>query len=181
MLLDISPIESVHIFERAFSKEFANHRAPYAEISGDSAVIHNFRNFDYVTKTDFHPRWETKTVHLSNLRTVDYFQLLGINAYLPHLRKLRLRSGGLCLHFDRDADDQGPGLFGTRGLYRQFALYYVIGDQRDIVRLRTKYRLEDVYLYHLIPATPERARALSSITSRAPTSSTTELSGITSF
>jgi hypothetical protein len=31
-------------------------------------VIHNFRNFDYVTKTDFHPRWETKTVHLSNLR-----------------------------------------------------------------------------------------------------------------
>src|SRR6202051_4851849 len=46
------------------------------------------------------------------------------------------------------------------GLYRQFALYYVIGDERDIVRLRTNYRLEDVYLYHLIPATPERARAL---------------------
>ena len=45
MLLDISPIESVHIFEGAFSKEFANHRAPYAEISGDSAVIRGFRNF----------------------------------------------------------------------------------------------------------------------------------------
>jgi hypothetical protein len=30
-------------------------------------------------------------------------------------------------------------------LYRQFALYYVIGDERDIVRLRTNYRLEDVY------------------------------------
>jgi hypothetical protein len=24
-------------------------------------------------KTDFRPRWETKTVHLSNLRTVDFF------------------------------------------------------------------------------------------------------------
>jgi hypothetical protein len=46
------------------------------------------------------------------------------------------------------------------GLYRQFALYYVIGDECDIVRLRTNYRLEDVYLYHLIPATPERSRAL---------------------
>jgi Domain of unknown function (DUF4105) len=32
--------------------------------------------------------------------------------------------------------------------------------EHDIVRLRTNYRLEDVYLYHLIPATPERARAL---------------------
>jgi hypothetical protein len=46
------------------------------------------------------------------------------------------------------------------GLYRQFALYYVVGDERDVVRLRTNYRLEDVYLYRLIPATPERARAL---------------------
>ena len=72
MLLDISPIESVHIFERAFSKEFANHRAPYyAEISGDSAVIHGFRNFDYLSKTDFRPRWETKIMQLSNLRAVD--------------------------------------------------------------------------------------------------------------
>jgi hypothetical protein len=36
-------------------------------------VIHNFRSFDYVSKTDFRSRWETKTVHLSNLRTVDFF------------------------------------------------------------------------------------------------------------
>ena len=36
----------------------------------------------------------------------------------------------------------------------------LIGDERDIVRLRTNYRLEDVFLYHLVPATPERARAL---------------------
>ena len=46
---------------------------PYAEIDGDRVVIHNFRNFDYVTKTDFRPQWETKTVHLSNLRGVDFF------------------------------------------------------------------------------------------------------------
>jgi hypothetical protein len=45
-------------------------------------------------------------------------------------------------------------------LYRQYELYYVIGDERDIVRLRTNYRFEDVYLYRLIPATPERSRAL---------------------
>ena len=39
-------------------------------------------------------------------------------------------------------------------------LYYVIGDERDIVRVRTNYRLEDVYLYRLLAATPEKARAL---------------------
>jgi hypothetical protein len=47
--------------------------APYVEIDGDRVVIHNFRNFEYFSKTDFQPRWETKTVHLSNLRTVDFF------------------------------------------------------------------------------------------------------------
>jgi len=55
MPLDISPIESVHIFERAFSKEFANHRAPYAEISCDGAVIHVFRNFEYLSKNRLPP------------------------------------------------------------------------------------------------------------------------------
>jgi len=46
---------------------------PYVEINGDRVVIHNFRNFDYFSKTDFRPRWETKSVQLSNLRTVDFF------------------------------------------------------------------------------------------------------------
>jgi hypothetical protein len=55
---------------------------------------------------------------------------------------------------------KGQGYSAIAGLYRQYELYYVIGDERDIVRLRTNYRLEDVYLYHLIPATPERSRAL---------------------
>ena len=47
--------------------------SPYVEIDGDQVVIHNFRNFDYFSKTDFRPRWETKTVQLSHLRTVDFF------------------------------------------------------------------------------------------------------------
>jgi hypothetical protein len=33
------------------------------------------------------------------------------------------------------------------GLYRQFALIYIVADERDVIRLRTSYRKEDVYLY----------------------------------
>ena len=44
--------------------------AAYVGIEGDRVVIHNFRNFDYISKSELHPRWETKTVQLSNLRTV---------------------------------------------------------------------------------------------------------------
>jgi hypothetical protein len=44
--------------------------AAHVGIDGDRVVIHNFRNFDYISKSELHPQWETKTVQLSNLRTV---------------------------------------------------------------------------------------------------------------
>jgi hypothetical protein len=72
----MSPFISLNEF---FPRNFANHRAPYAEIDGARVVIHNFRNFDYTSKTDFRPEWETKTetVHLSDLRTVDFLPTTG--------------------------------------------------------------------------------------------------------
>jgi Domain of unknown function (DUF4105) len=135
--------------------------SPYVEINGDQVVIHNFRNFDYFSKTDFRPRWETKTVQLSHLRTVDFFT----NFWGPKLICHTFVSfdfgpdGYVCISIET-RPVKGQGYSPIAGLYRQYELYYVIGDERDIVRLRTNYRpYEDVYLYHLIPATPERSRA----------------------
>ena len=134
---------------------------PHVEIDGDHIVIHNFRNFDYFSKIDFRPRWETKTVQLSNLRTVDFFT----NFWGPKLICHTFVSfdfgpdGYVCISIETRMK-KGQAYSAIAGLYRQYELYYVIGDERDIVRLRTNYRLEDVYLYRLIPATPERSRAL---------------------
>jgi hypothetical protein len=134
---------------------------PYAEIEGDRVVIHNFRNFDYMSKTDFRPRWETKTVHLSNLRTVDFFTNYWGSKLICHtfVSFDFGPEGYVCISIETRMT-KGQAYSAIAGLYRQFALYYVVGDERDIVRLRTNYRLEDVYLYRLIPATPERSRAL---------------------
>jgi hypothetical protein len=43
------------------------------------------------------------------------------------------------------------------GFYRRYTLIYVVADERDVIRLRTNYRREDVYLYHTL-ATPAQAR-----------------------
>jgi hypothetical protein len=43
------------------------------------------------------------------------------------------------------------------GFYRQYTLIYVVADERDVIRLRTNYRREDVYLYHTL-ASPAQAR-----------------------
>jgi len=47
----------------------------------------------------------------------------------------------------------------VRGFFRQYELYYVLADERDVVGLRTNHRHEDVYLYPL-RTPPARARAL---------------------
>jgi len=53
----------------------------------------------------------------------------------------------------------GEEYSAIRGFFRQFELYYVVADERDVVALRTNHRGEDVYLYRL-QADPALVREL---------------------
>jgi hypothetical protein len=134
---------------------------PFAQIEGDNVVIHNFRNFDYRTETDYDERWETKGLHLSNLRGVDFFMSYWGSPLICHtLLSFDFGPEGFVCASMETRKRKGQSYSAIRGFYRQFPLCYVIADERDLIRLRTNYRREDVYLYHLIPATPEKAREL---------------------
>jgi hypothetical protein len=43
----------------------------------------------------------------------------------------------------------GEGFNPIASLFKQFELIYVVGDEHDLVRVRTNYRKEAVYLYRL--------------------------------
>ena len=48
--------------------------------------------------------------------------------------------------------ERGEAFSSVKGFFRQFELFYAVGDERDIVRLRTNIRRdppEQVYLYRL--------------------------------
>jgi hypothetical protein len=53
----------------------------------------------------------------------------------------------------------GQSYSALRGFYRQYELIYIPADERDVIRLCTNYRGEEVYLYH-ITVSAERARAI---------------------
>ena len=42
-------------------------KVPYATVENDVVTIHNVRNFDYRTETDFTPSWEMRTYDLRQL------------------------------------------------------------------------------------------------------------------
>ncbi|MCE9620577.1 MAG: DUF4105 domain-containing protein [Planctomycetes bacterium] len=133
---------------------------PSAEIVGDRVTIHNVRNFDYKTETDFAPRWETRTYDLSKLRTVDAMLVYWGSPAIAHAMVSFGFDGDQYLAVSIEARMQQSESYSTvQGFFRQFELVYIFSDERDVIRLRTNYRHEDVYLYRST-FTPEQAREL---------------------
>src|SRR2546423_11924662 len=55
--------------DRAWQPDVAE--TAWAQINGDEVTVHNVRNCDYRTETDFTPRWEMRMVQLSQIRGMD--------------------------------------------------------------------------------------------------------------
>jgi hypothetical protein len=130
----------------------------WAEINGDEFTIHNVRNCDYRTKTDFTPRWETRTVRLSQITGMDLAINYWGSPWIAHPIVSFQFSHGLPLCFSIETRKTVGQQYSTlEGFYRQYTLIYVVAEERDCIRLRTNYQREDVYLYHTL-ASPAQAQ-----------------------
>jgi hypothetical protein len=58
---------------------------PYATINGDKVTVHNVRNFDYRTETDFTQHWETRTYDLSKLDGADVIAVYWAGKAIAHI------------------------------------------------------------------------------------------------
>jgi len=134
---------------------------PYAEINGNRVTIHNIRNCDYRTETDFDVRHYDKTFDLDRLRTADLFMVYWGSPLIAHTMMSFGFAGGEQVVFSIETrNEKGESYSAVKGLFRQFEITYVIADERDVVRLRTNYRHgEEVYLFRL-RGSPERVREL---------------------
>jgi hypothetical protein len=133
---------------------------PVATIEGDRVTVENVRNFDYRSEQDFDERWETRTFDLSQLRGMDFFLSYWDSPLIAHtIVSWDFATGPPLAVSIETRKEVGESYSAVRGFFRQFELYYVVADERDVIRLRTNYRGEDVYLYRLsFPR--ERARAI---------------------
>jgi hypothetical protein len=132
----------------------------YADIEGNTVTVHNIRNCEYRSETDFDVRHYDKTFDLDKLRTADLFMVYWGSPNMAHTMVSFGFEGGdeLCFSIET-RKEKGEGYSAVKGLFRQFELVYVAADERDVVRLRTNYRKgEEVYLFRLNGA-PAQVRA----------------------
>jgi hypothetical protein len=142
-------------------------RLAWADVQGDEVTFHNVRNCDYRTETDYTPHWETRTVRLSQITGVDLAIDYWGSPWIAHpIVSFQFADAPpLCCAIEvRKKVGQSYSAIG--GLYRQFELIYIVADERDVIRLRTNYRKEDIYLYRTtISPTQARERFLEYIDS----------------
>ena len=133
---------------------------PEVTVDGDRVLLKNVRNFDYRTTDDYTVRYETREVQLSHLISLDFFVSYWIPGPIAHtfVSFNFDNAPPVCISIEARRH-KGQGFDPLSSLFKQFGLIYVVGEERDIVRVRTNFRHEDVYLYR-IKTTPEKARGL---------------------
>ena len=133
---------------------------PRATIEGDRVRITGVRNFDYRSRDDFTVRYEEREVSLSHLTGLDFFISYWMPGPVGHTFLSFIFDNAPPLNISIETRPEvHEGFDPLASLFKKYELIYVVGEERDIVGVRTNFRDEDVYFYRLrVPA--ENARQL---------------------
>ena len=133
---------------------------PRAIINGDNVHLTGVRNFDYRSRNDFTERWDERDVQLSHVSGLDFYVSYFTEGPVGHTFVSFLFDNAQPLSISIETRPEvGEGFAPVASLFKQFELIYLVGEERDIVGVRTKHRREPVYLYHL-NVSPDDTRRL---------------------
>jgi hypothetical protein len=138
---------------------------PTGESGENKVFVKNIRNFNYRSTIDYDREYYDREFDLDNLNRVWY--LVSPFSGIPG-------SAHTFLSFEfEDSDgkkdflsvsveirkEKEEAFHPIKGLFNQYEVMYVLGDENDLVKLRTNHRKDLVYAYPA-KASPEKARAL---------------------
>ena len=134
---------------------------PYATRDGNLVTLHNVRNFAYRTEQDFVPQYDDRTFDLHALDEVDLIAVYWAGDAIAHIMVSFGFAGDHLAISIETRKEKGEAYSSIAGFFKQYELIYVVGDERDLIRVRTNYRRPEelVYLYRT-RARPENARRL---------------------
>jgi hypothetical protein len=135
-------------------------RVPRTTRNGNLITIENIRNFHYRTETDFDENWETRTYDLSKLKGVNLFLVTWGAPGIAHtIASWEFEDQPPLAISIETRKEKGEAYSAIKGFFRQYELYYVVADERDVIGVRASHRGERPSLYR-IDMVPENAKKL---------------------
>ena len=145
--------------ERHWAPEQA--RMPKAEVDGEALRIADVRNARYRSTTDVDLHWETRDYRLHDVASAWFIvePFADWRGPAHTFVSFGFRDGRHLAISAEVRKEVGESYSPLAGLFRQYELMLVLGDERDLIGLRAAHRRDAVYLYRL-KASPDEARAL---------------------
>jgi hypothetical protein len=135
-------------------------RSVTGRIDGDRVQITNVRNFTWRRDDDFDVAWEERGYRLSSIRDVDLIMSYWAGEAIAHTIVSFGFDDGSRLAFSVETrKETGEAYSSVAGFFKQYELAIIAADERDVVRVRSNVRGEDVRIYRL-RMTQENAQAL---------------------
>jgi hypothetical protein len=133
---------------------------PTVAIDGETARITGIRNFKWRSETEAAPDYYDATYDLGAIDAADLIVSHWSSDAIAHVFVSFGFKDGRRLAFSvetRRAAGQEYSVLG--GFFRNYELFYVVADERDLIGVRTDWRHESVYIYP-VSVPPERRRLL---------------------
>lgn len=131
---------------------------PSAEIVNNLVTIENVRNFTYTSTSLYTPAYYRRTYDVDKITSVDYIvEPFGDFSGSAHtFLSFGFEDGNYVSISIEIRKKKGQVFSPLKGLLKQYELVYVVADEKDVVKLRTNYRKDTVYIY---PTKIDRAHA----------------------
>jgi hypothetical protein len=141
-----------------------------ASFEGDRVAISNVRNINYRTARDYDVRYYDKVFDLNKLESVWYvvepFSGHGFGA-AHTLMSFGFEGGEYVAISAEIRKEKGESFSAVKGLFRQYEIVYVIADERDVIKLRSNYRHDKVYVYPVTTSRENMRKLFVSMLNRA--------------
>jgi hypothetical protein len=130
-------------------------------IDGNTVHIHNIRNFRWRTATEAAPAYYDADFALDSVNSADLVLSYWAGKAIAHVFVSFGFSDGRHLAISVETRRTlGQDYSSLAGFFRNYELFYVVADERDVIGGRTDIRRESVYIYRIIPAVPDAPRRL---------------------